>query len=185
MSPWLHSKFVFNFRINHICCYTPVAGGSTVTSVVKLVLLLLLMTFYSAWVHARTARGKAIGVSVGCLSSAWSISIKISKSQHLGESRVNKDSEKTPSVSFLTLGNTQESYKLCKYVGHAYIGHAHLLHYEIYYDAQDSLLWGVYCACSSFWSWNEKFVSSKTRNKPQRIQASKMRHGHINGVILP
>ena len=38
--------------------------------------------------HACAARGKAIGLSVVCCLS--SVSIKIGKSQHLGESRVNK-----------------------------------------------------------------------------------------------
>ena len=95
-------------------------------------------------VHACAARGKAIGLSVVC--RLLFVSIKIGKSQHLSESGINKwdkmmcDSEKTPSVSFLTLGSTQGSYKSCKYDGHAYVGHAHLVPY------------GVYCACSSFWS---------------------------------
>ena len=44
------------------------------------------------------------------------------------------------SVSFLTLGNTQRSYKSCEYVGHAYIGHAHLVLHE------------VYCARSSYFT---------------------------------
>ena len=37
------------------------------------------------------------------------------------------DSEKTPPVSFSTLGNRQGSYKSHEYVEHAYIEHSYLV----------------------------------------------------------